>query len=184
MEKYWIHTNSEFKAMVIGKMLGDGCITVQKRRKPRFQFIHASTDYGWAFYCYTELRGVLPLNPPKYKAIKDSRLNRGYSYSYNIQSRTSDIITYLRSQWYPNGKKIIPFDLLDDSFSLLSLAWWYMDDGHLKQSQNKPQKIILSTDSFTEKENKQLISLLRDKYNLHFHLDKQNRLILYDQFQI
>ncbi|MDV6376979.1 hypothetical protein ORD22_01710 [Sporosarcina sp. GW1-11] len=45
-------------------------------------------------------------------------------------------------------------------------------------------KIILSTDSFTTSENEQLIQLLFKKFKLRFSVDGQNRLILYDQFQI
>lgn len=38
-----------------------------------------------------------------------------------------------------------------------------MDDGHLKQSGNIPQKIILSTESFTPYENKALMDFLLKK---------------------
>lgn len=59
-----------------------------------------------------------------------------------------------------------------------------MDDGHLKQSENKPQKIILSTESFTNDEINKLIHFIWKMYSLTFRIDKQNRMILYDQFQI
>lgn len=59
-----------------------------------------------------------------------------------------------------------------------------MDDGHLKKSNGVVKKIILSTDSFTQSENLQLIKLLEKKFSLYFSLDGQNRLILYDQLQI
>ncbi|GKV64848.1 MULTISPECIES: hypothetical protein [unclassified Sporosarcina] len=45
-------------------------------------------------------------------------------------------------------------------------------------------KIILSTESFSGEENRQLIALLFHKFRLQFTTDGQNRLILYDQFQI
>lgn len=45
-------------------------------------------------------------------------------------------------------------------------------------------KMILSTESFTLEENKLLTELLSMKFNLRFSTDGQNRLILYDQFQI
>lgn len=184
MVKVWSDTTSSFKAMIIGKLLGDGSITRQERRKPRFQFIHTSTDYSWSKYCYEQLLDFLPLNPPKYKKSIDPRLSQGYSLSYYVQSRTSGIITYLRSKWYSDSRKVIPFNLISKYFNEQSLAWWYMDDGHLKQKGSTPEKIILSTESFTEFENNWLINFLLEKYNLQFHLDKQNRIILYDQFQI
>jgi len=59
-----------------------------------------------------------------------------------------------------------------------------LDDGHLKKNNGVVKKIILSTDSFTQNENLQLIKLLQKKFSLYFSLDGQNRLILYDQLQI
>lgn len=184
MENTWSDTALSFKAKVIGKLLGDGSITIQERRKPRFKFTHTSTDYNWSYYCFDELSEFLPLNPPKYNKVIDPRLSKGYSLSYYVQSKTSNIITYLRSEWYSDSRKIIPFDLIYKYFNRESLAWWYMDDGHLKLNGDKPLKIILSTESFTEYENNCLIDFLEEKYCLQFHLDKQNRIILYDQFQI
>lgn len=184
MNDSWDETSDDFKSMMIGKLLGDGCITQQKGRKPRFQFIHMDTDYEWSKYCYDHLCTFIPLNPPKYKCVTDPRLTKGYSLSYYVQSRTSNIITYLRTEWYPEDNKIVPYDLIEKYFNEISLAWWYMDDGHLKQKGNIPEKVILSTESFTIQEIKWIIEFLHKKYQLNFSSDKQNRIILYDQFQI
>lgn len=170
--------------MMIGKLLGDGGINQQEGRKPRFQFTHIHSDFEWSNYCYHHLSTYLPLNPPKYKKTIDSRLAKGYSLSFYVQSKTSSITSYLRSVWYPTGKKILPYELITNYFNEISLAWWYMDDGHLKTEKNIPKKIILSTESFTEIENKWLIHFLHSKYSLKFRLDRQNRIVLYDQFQI
>jgi len=182
--KAWNNSTNSFKAIIIGKLLGDGSITKQNRRKPRFQFTHVFPDYAWSQYCYENLVEFIPVNPPKYKKTIDRRLKRGYSESFYVQSKTDSIITFLRSVWYVDGTKVIPFQLIQNYFNEQTLAWWYMDDGHLKIKDNTPQKIILSTDSFTQAENKWLINFLHDKYHLNFRLDKQNRIILYDQFQI
>lgn len=170
--------------MIIGKLLGDGSITKQEGRRPRFQFTHMHTDFTWCQYCYEKLSPSIPLNPPVYKKTIDPRLVKGYSLSYYVQSKTSNIICYLREQWYADFGKVIPISLIENHFNKQSLAWWYMDDGHLNIEKNIPRKIILSTDSFTDEENKWLINFLHQKYHLAFRLDKQNRIILYDQFQI
>src|SRR5699024_5634202 len=101
-----------------------------------------------------------------------------------VQSKTHSIITYLRGQWYPKSKKVIPLSMLEKHFTEESLAWWYMDDRHLNIKNNTPKKIILSTDSFTIEENSYLIALLYEEYKLQFSIDQQNRIILYDQSQI
>src|SRR5699024_9046921 len=110
-------------------------------RKPRFQYIHTATDYPWSIFCYNQLRDYIPLNPPRPKKYKDPRLKQGYSYSHYTQSKTSNIITYLRSEWYRNSQKIIPFESIFQHFNEESLSWWYMDDGNLKQDKDKPQKV-------------------------------------------
>lgn len=184
MIEAWNDTSPLFKAKIIGKLLGDGSITKQEGRKPRFKFNHSANDYGWCAHCYERLNPEMVLSIPKYKKSIDSRLKRGYSETFYVQSRTSNVVSYLREKWYPEGKKIVPFDLLTQFFSAATLAWWYMDDGHLKIKDNIPEKIILSTDSFTPYDNNDLVKLLHNLYNLSFRIDKQNRLILYDQLQI
>lgn len=67
MKDAWLNTNQTFKARIIGKLLGDGCITIQKGRKPRFQYIHAASDFPWSEYCYEQLKDHIPLNLPKPK---------------------------------------------------------------------------------------------------------------------
>ncbi|TQS71093.1 hypothetical protein DX933_17235 [Ornithinibacillus gellani] len=180
----WKNTSAAFKAQIIGKLLGDGCITIQQGRKPRFQFIHTSADFAWSNYCFHQFKKEIPLNPPKFRKIFDNRSVKGFSTSHYTQSRTSPIISYLRKQWYSNNRKEIPSSLLYTYFIRQSLAWWYMDDGHLKIVNGIPTKIILSTESFSEQENMLLIAFLEQKYGLVFKTDKQNRIILYDQFQI
>lgn len=171
-------------SMLCGKLLGDGSITQQVGRKPRFAFNHASKDKEWCFYCYHSLNQNIPLSPPAYKRSTDPRVKKGFSESYYVQSKANPLITNLRPIWYPENKKVLPFDYISRHLDALALAWWYQDDGHLKKENEIPRKIILSTESFTHAENQFLINLLYHRFNLHFALDGQNRLLLYDQFQI
>ena len=179
-----IEVAESFFSYICGKLLGDGCITLQPGRKPRFQFIHAASDFEWCNYCYKELSSHIPLNPPKYRKVEDSRISKGFTERYTVQSKTAKMITYLESIWYTNRKKVIPFDYLEKYLDEKALAWWYLDDGHLKIDNGIPKKIILSTDNFTQIENQQLIKFLEQKFSLFFSLDGQNRLVLYDQLQI
>jgi len=170
--------------LICGKLLGDGCLIKQKGRKPRFQFTHCKKDVGWSEYCYEQLSSFLPLNPPKYRRIDDQRITSGFTESYIVQSRTSEELCQLYEIWYPHGKKELPLAYIQQYFNDRTLAWWYQDDGHFKQQNGIPRKIILSTDSFSLQENQFLIDILQKKYNLSFSLDAQNRILLYDQFQI
>lgn len=175
---------SRFFALMTGKLLGDGCITRQQGRLPRFQFMHRKDDYDWTQHCYDSLKSFIPVNPPAFKRVSDKRLAAGFSEAYYVQSKTHEIITLLESNWYKNRKKNLPKEFIQTHFNVESLAWWYQDDGHLKVEQGIPRKIILSTDSFSREENHFLTALLESRFKLFFSLDGQNRLILYDQFQI
>ena len=170
--------------LICGKLLGDGCLVKQSSRKPRFQFTHCINDIEYSWHCYEHLSSFLPLNPPKYKKNIDSRVISGFTESYYVQSRTSEEICRLYELWYPRSKKEIPFSYIEEHFTERTLAWWYQDDGHLKSQNGIPRKIILSTDCFSIEENQFLIKFLKKKYDLFFSKDAQNRLILYDQFQI
>lgn len=152
-----------------GKLLGDGCITKQDGRKARFQFMHHLEDLGWVEHCNIQLKDYIPLNSTSYKRVVDTRLSKGYSESFFVQSKTDPLITDYTNNGIRKEKRN---------------SWWYQDEGHLKIVNNVVQKIFLSTDSFSDEENDWLIQLLFDKFKLRFHKDGQNRLILYDQFQI
>ncbi|WP_339213813.1 hypothetical protein [Ornithinibacillus sp. FSL M8-0202] len=52
MDNDWLHTDNSFKARIIGKLLGDACMTKQIGRKPRFQYTHTYKDYGWSVFSY------------------------------------------------------------------------------------------------------------------------------------
>ncbi|MCM3756438.1 endonuclease [Sporosarcina aquimarina] len=176
--------DSIFFSRMCGKLLGDGSIVQQKGRKPRFQFIHRIEDEPWTAYCHEKLRNHIPLAHPFLRTTIDSRMVKGYTESIMVQSKTSPIITELREIWYPNESKQLPIPFITTHLTEEALAWWYQDDGHLKIHNGIMKKIVLSTDSFTMAENLWLIQLLRNKFDLQFSLDGQNRLLLYDQAQI
>src|SRR5690625_1801976 len=100
------------------------------------------TDFEWTSYCYNHLKHDLKINPPAFKRIIDSCLIKGYSTAYYVQSKTDPVITYLRGQWYPKKKKEIPLSMLEKHFTEETLAWWYMDDGHLNIKNDIQKKII------------------------------------------
>ncbi|WP_191560068.1 endonuclease [Metabacillus idriensis] len=170
--------------LLTGKLLGDGNLTNETAKRPRLRFSHSIKDFGWCFHCYEQLSHNLPLTPPVYRKLSDTRIAAGYSEQYYVQSKTSLIFDHLKPLWYKERKKVLPFDLIKKTLTPLALAWWYQDDGHLKIKDSTPQKIILSTDSFDPAENIFLKKILLDLFNLKFNTDGQNRLILYDQKQI
>lgn len=150
-----------------------------------FQMMHRTEDVEWIQYNYEQLQAFIPLAPPQYEKIQDDRLKQGYSERYMVQSKTHPLINELYDLWYPNGKKIIPFTWLEHHFTAESLAWWYQDDGHLKKNKNGVvEKLVLSTECWTDEEREWLQSILNLHFHLLFSIDGQKRLLLYDQAQI
>ncbi|WP_240702604.1 endonuclease [Priestia megaterium] len=172
------------QCMIVGKLLGDGNISIEKGRQPRFRFSHCLKDKEWVFWCYEQLKDYVELSSPKYRKVLDQRLKDGYSESYYTQSKVGEISTLLKEVWYPKGKKVLPLEFVKAHFSPLTLAWWYQDDGSLTISDSTIKKIILATNSFSNQENRRLIEILFTNLHLSFSLDSQNRLVIYDQKQI
>lgn len=76
---------------------------------------------------------------------------------------------WLKDEFYVNGIKIIPKNILEYLTSV-SLAYWIMDDG----SYNKQKKyVVLCTDSYTKEDVLILISILKNKFNLSCGLIKR-----------
>ncbi|ALC92265.1 hypothetical protein AM500_22695 [Bacillus sp. FJAT-18017] len=172
-------------SLIFGKLLGDGNLTIEKQRQPRFRFQHCYSDHEWCNNCYESLKAYIPLAPPKKRITLDSRLEKGYSESVYVQSKTSPLFGLLKQLWYQENKKVIPLEILSEVLDEAGLAWWYQDDGHLAIcNRNRVRKIILSSDNFSYEENTTLIELLKQKFQLTFSLDGQNRLCLYNQKEI
>ncbi|ESU34161.1 hypothetical protein G3A_02515 [Bacillus sp. 17376] len=184
LEELLQHIPLRSLSLINAKLLGDGNLTIEGFKQPRFRFQHSYADRGWCHFCYESLHSFIPVNPPRYKRNIDPRVNAGFSETLYVQSRTSPVLTLLKNSWYAGKKKIIPLQLLEQTLNPESLAWWYQDDGHLVWENGSPRKIILSTDNFTREENLGLIKILRELLHLEFSLDGQNRLCLYDQPQI
>jgi hypothetical protein len=178
------HISIRLLSLINGKLLGDGSLTIEGTKQPRFRFQHRYEDKEWCYFCYKSLNNCITINSPKYKKDEDSRLKAGFSESVYVQSKTSPVFTLLKSFWYEGKKKILPLEMLEHTLNAESLAWWYQDDGHLVSKNGVVKKIILSTDNFSLEENKGLIKLLKTLFHIKFSIDGQNRLCLYDQPQI
>ena len=61
--------------------------------------------------------------------------------AYRFYTRQLPTLTALRIQWYPEGKKIVPNDLVLDP---MILAVWFMDDG----SMCRESDVYLNTQQF------------------------------------
>lgn len=79
--------------------------------------------------------------------IYDKRTGKTYT-SWRLSSNIDERFTVEHKRWYPEGKKIVPKDIILDKSTLL---WWYLGDGSLYRKKSRPnyRRIVLCTQGFT-----------------------------------
>jgi hypothetical protein len=122
--------------IIIGMLLGDGYLTIPRK-----------TAYlGYTCHYEAIIDNVINNQLPRLGLRKhchvqtDKRTDKSYT-NYVARSRCFEILTQLRSKWYPNGVKIIPDDLV---LTPEICYWWYLGDGSSKNS-----SLALCTNGFT-----------------------------------
>lgn len=175
--------NIKFHSLMCGKLLGRGQIFYQNKSDLCFKYYFRSADSLWAAHCYQELRSYIP--SLSYSKRKDPLNKAGISECFEVVGHTNNHLEAILQQWFIGNKKTLPLAYLIENLDDLALAWWYQDSGHLKKKANGTlEKIIISTEQWTDEELEILKYVLTLKYSLLFSVDGQRRLILYDQFQI
>jgi len=120
----------------------------------------------------------------KNKLNKNKKLNKIYP-AVRLSTSSLPTITKYRKMFYPDGKKIINLDILNQ-LNELGLAVWYLDDGHVCLLENL---VVISTDCFTYEEHKIMrrwfngrfgviprISKRKGKYYLTFDREDSDKL--------
>lgn len=126
------------KDIIDGLLLGDGCISV--KNGGLFAILNVSqTDRGLVEYLRDKICPEAKINERKTK--------RKTIYYFSV---TNSSLIPIRERWYPNGKKIVPKNLI---FTPLMVLNWFMGDGSTSFTKNKKQvNLTLSTESFTKEE--------------------------------
>lgn len=99
-------------------------------------------------------------------------------HSIYLNSNSNWFFTLLRDRWYPNGIKIVPYDIL---LNAKTIAWWFMGDGCSSNYRNGNVSIIFCTNSFQEYELDLLIKKL-NKLGMKGWIKRKNMLFL-NRFQ-
>lgn len=148
--------------ILTGSLLGDGYI--HPLGKICFeQNIH---QLGYLKWKYAELKDFA--YPKIAKVTRFDKRSGQTTTSYRFFLR--QFFRSWRQIWYPEGIKIIPDDT-EKWFTPLSLAVWYMDDGHLY----KGKYPLIASESFVYSDLVTMIQIL-NKWNLDCELTKNNRL--------
>ena len=93
---------------------------------------------------------------------------------YQFTTNTNDLTKYLINLFYPNDKKIISKEALEQ-LTLEGIAWWYMDDGSMsiKKIDGKPRGAEITLNTYlTVEENQIIIDFFQNQYNITWKLNK------------
>lgn len=123
----------------------------------------------YLLYCFQSLSHYCQ-SYPKQKIVK---LNGKTYHQLIFNTRTLECIKELYSDFYLNGKKIVPNNLYD-YLTYEMLAHWIKGDGTRKDNAK-----ILQTDSFSIKEVVLIVNVLLIKFNIksNIHYQRNNPVI-------
>lgn len=155
----------EQREMIIGTLLGDGCVTPHGRKNKSYRLMVS----------HCEKQKDLLLSK---KAILGNLVNnirqqvdkRGNSIMYGFTTVTHNEFKFFYDLFYENNKKIIKDELLN-YLTPRALAFWIMDDG----SGDKGISLRLHTSGFTEAENIKLQTFLKAGFDIKSKVCKFTR---------
>jgi len=140
IRKYIVRVLSDRQmAILTGSLLGDGYI----HPLGKICFEQSKLQKSYLLWKYTELSNFA--YPKIAKVVRHDKRNNRYNNSYRFFLR--QFFRSWRKIWYPNDIKTIP-DNIDQWFTPLSLAVWYMDDGHLF----KGKMPLIASECFTRED--------------------------------
>jgi len=151
--------NEEQEQIILGGMLGDGCILSRTSRNPIYTETHSIHQLEYISWKQTKL----------YPFVKSVSIGHKETQA-QIRSVAMPQLRFYRNVFYPDDHKLIPVESLkwlDD----LALAVWYMDDGSITQ---KSSVMRFATCGFNLKTVGMLQGWMATKYDImsYIYVDK------------
>lgn len=158
----------EARSILVGTLLGDGCLETQNDGKTyRLKIEHSikQKDYtDWLYQNFENLVTKLPQEKSKNVFAKT------YT-NYWFNTLATEKFRFYGQQFYDkNHQKIVP-KIIKKMLTPLALAVWFMDDGSSKSKQHKA--IILNTQCFSKKDLRLLTDALWQKFEIEAKLRPQ-----------
>lgn len=127
IKKNVLNPNEIQKQILIGTIIGDGCLFTGKyARFHRINLAHSIKQKKYFMMKYEIIKDLV-LSEPKESVEHDKRTNKNY-YSIRLQSKASPLYTELYNVWYKDKKKVILLNEIE-KIDKLGLAVKYFDDG-------------------------------------------------------
>jgi hypothetical protein len=157
----------EQKEVLIGLMLGDGCLETQnKGHTYRLKIEQSLAHQAYVQHLY-HLFHEWVLSEPK---VKQKVSGNHTSQNIAFQTVSHEAFRFFAHQFYKDGKKQVP-KLIHRWLTPKAIAYWFMDDGSIKSKESKA--VIFNTQCFTRNEVERLINVLQNIYDLQAKERKQ-----------
>ncbi len=151
------------KAIIIGTILGDGCLCENwSKTNYRLLMTHSVDQKDYILWKYSIFKQWILSEPRFYERTR----------SLTIRTISHPGLTTLRKIFYEGKTKIIPKNIFELMKNPITLAVWFMDDGNKIIKNGKLSGYHLNTQSFTYDENKILANTLEKLYGIDPVIEK------------
>lgn len=154
MEKDTLST--EQRNVLLGLLLGDGSLEFDGYHGTRLQIKQAEARKEYVFWLYEHFAPITKTQPKQ----------RTDTQQWYFGTRYRADLEKIRQLFYQGGKKVLPESIASLLVAPVSIAVWYMDDGHLDYRAKSHYAYRLSTDSFTQEEVVQLQAVLYERFGI------------------
>src|SRR3989344_9358550 len=158
----------EFQRQVlIGTLLGDGCLETQNRGKTyRLKIEHSMTQKDYVDWKYQVFKNFTLSEPRIHKRMSYGSVRENHCFS----TVSHGSLRFYGQQFYKNGKKMMP-KIIYKMITPLALAVWFMDDGSIKSKQHRA--LVIHSQSFNKQDLLNIIEVLDKKYGIKLTLRKR-----------
>lgn len=147
------------KEVLIGTILADGSLRKIGNRVARGKLEHCGKQLNYLEFKKNILDCITSKITVKDRLLK--KTNKFYTTCYCTLD-AHPYLDYLYNQFYPNGKKVIPIDLLYKEFTNVSLAIAFQDDGN----KTKDKSYEFNFMCFTQENLQEFKDFLYNKFKL------------------
>ncbi|GBC90761.1 MAG: hypothetical protein KatS3mg021_1258 [Fimbriimonadales bacterium] len=148
------------REVLVGILLGDAHLETQNRgRTYRLKIEQGATHAAYVQHLYQVFQEWV-LTPPQQKA----------NGNWWFQTVSHGAFRFYAHQFYQDGRKRVP-PLLHRWLKPRSIAYWFMDDGSLKDP--KARAVLFNTQGFQREEVERLAQLLSEQFELEAYLRRQ-----------
>jgi len=157
--------------VLIGSLLGDGHLSLDKRSKyPRLKIDRAIKDLDYLKYQFSYFKDLCKSNIKIFDRY-DKRYNKSYTY---CSFRTRAIPAFIKyyNEWYENKIRIVPKTL---KLNPLILSIWFSDDGCVIRQGLNSLTLKLSTENFSYDDILFLKKSLVNRFGVNFPIYKKGK---------